>query len=349
MTPQRNRLLLAIAAVSAFASVAIIAAGAWDAMYHGTYVVDTFWSPPHVLIYVAMLSTLVAGIILAVLIVVAAQREGISVSQAFGAYPLVTFQLIANVGFLAGGPLDEAWHAVFGRDAFSIYTVPHATLSTFLALISIASVGIAVDAQRTGASPRLSRTVMAFALAGLVANLAGWIFEWGAGESKSVAVIANDWLAGPVTALLCTFAFTFSSAFYQRRWTLLVVTLLALSISDLVAWGLAFAGMTMNYTPAWILFPSAVAYVFTIGFGRRRQWPQWTNLALFGGAIIILIVLFQNVGLYATMTFGDILWPLPLTFGGAICGGSIGEWLSQRLGAPRLTEQPAGHIQTALT
>jgi hypothetical protein len=340
MIPQRNRLLLAMATVSAFASVAIIAAGAWDAMYHGTYIVDTFWSPPHVLIYVAMLSTLIAGIILAVLIVLSARRDGIRVSQAFGSYPLVTFQLIANVGFLAAGPLDAAWHAVFGRDAFSIYTVPHATLSTFLALISIASVGIAADAQRTGASLRLPRTIMAFALAGLIANLAGWIFEWGAGESKSAAVIANDWLAGPVTALLCTFVFTFSSAFYQRRWTLLVVSLLALAVSDLVAWGLAFAGMTMNYTPAWILFPSAVTFVLTTDFTRRRQLPHWAGSALFGGTIIILIVLFQTIGLYATMTFGDILWPLPLTFGGAICGGFVGEWLSQRLAA-RLTKQPA--------
>lgn len=349
MIPQRNRLLLAMATVGAFASVAIIAAGAWDALYHGTYVVDTFWSPPHILIYVAMLSTLLVGIILAILIVVAARRESISVSEAFGAYPLVTFQLIANVGFLASGPLDAAWHAAFGRDAFSIYTVPHATLSIFLALISIASVGIAADAQNSGASPRLSRTVMAFALAGLVANLAGWIFEWGAGQSKSALVIANDWLAGPVTALLCTFAFTFSSAFYQRRWTLLVVALLALAVSDLVAWSLAFAGMTMNYTPAWILFPSAVAYAFTTDFGSKRQWPHWARWALFGGAIIILIVLFQYLGLYPTMTLSDILWPLPLTFGGAICGGYIGEWLSHRLGAPQLTEQPTGRMQTALT
>jgi hypothetical protein len=337
-----------MATVGAFASVAIIAAGAWDAMYHGTYIVDTFWSPPHVLIYVAMLSTLIAGIILAVLIVLSARRDGIRVSQAFGAYPLVTFQLIANVGFLAAGPLDAAWHAVFGRDAFSIYTVPHATLSTFLALISIASVGIAADAQRTGSLSRLSRTVMTFALAGLIANLAGWIFEWGAGESKSAAVIANDWLAGPVTALLCTFAFTFSSAFYQRRWALLVVSLLAKAVSDLVAWGLGFAGMTMNYTPAWILFPSAITFVLTTDFARRRQLPHWAGAALFGGTIIILIVLFQTIGLYATMTFGDILWPLPLTFGGAICGGFVGEWLSQRLGAPRLTKQPAGRVQTAL-
>src|SRR5438445_13444331 len=93
-----------------------IAGANWDVSSHVLGIVDTFFTPPHLVLYVGILLALVAGILGVLIIRPRGEDEqlglGFRVSLAGS-----TIQLVA-------APLDFWWHSAFGFDPF-LFTPTH--------------------------------------------------------------------------------------------------------------------------------------------------------------------------------------------------------------------------------
>ncbi len=111
----------------------------WDDAWHTDRGRDTFWSPPHLVLY--------AGVAAATLTVLAAVRR-----------PSGTAQLLAVAGglaVLASAPVDEAWHSAFGRDAV-LWSPPHMFVVIASLALAVGVLGIAGSTPgRVGAAARL--------------------------------------------------------------------------------------------------------------------------------------------------------------------------------------------------
>ena len=101
------------------------AGGAWDVSWHRTIGRDTFWSPPHLLLY----GGVAAAGLAAIGATIAALRAPQPVGPQLGIGPLRADRALAIIGLgalgmVAMGPFDEVWHATFGRDV-DIWSPPH--------------------------------------------------------------------------------------------------------------------------------------------------------------------------------------------------------------------------------
>lgn len=104
----------------------------WDAWWHGAIGRDTFWSPPHVLLYLAFLVGFAAAIWQ-----LAADRKARRVDRR-----LIVFIVTSALIFLAA-PFDEVWHDLFGKESLSsiliVWSPPH-----LVTLISAIVGGLAI-------------------------------------------------------------------------------------------------------------------------------------------------------------------------------------------------------------
>src|SRR5215213_4325758 len=125
----------------ALANVFALIGGSWDGAYHARYIVDTFFSPPHILIYSGMTATMISGLAVLALLAIEGRKHSNGV---IAHNPLLLITILANLGFLATGPFDELWHSLFGRDKLTVWTVPHVILNMNLAATAIGVIGLAL-------------------------------------------------------------------------------------------------------------------------------------------------------------------------------------------------------------
>lgn len=113
--------------IVAFGLSAAVLAGAWDIWWHVGIGRDTFWEPPHILLYGAVWCAIVAGI-------VGWRKHGDLIWKRLG-WTLAIVPLLA--------PFDELWHRMFGVEnlmtPFIIWAPPHVLLilSLFTALLLV--------------------------------------------------------------------------------------------------------------------------------------------------------------------------------------------------------------------
>lgn len=118
MIPSRSTLIRLIT-VSLFSAVL---AGTWDVWWHGALGRETFWSPPHLLLYLSVIVAIVSGF--------------------YGWWMTreKRWKWLAIVLFLvpASAPFDELWHRIFGVEQINspliVWSPPHVILT--LALVS---------------------------------------------------------------------------------------------------------------------------------------------------------------------------------------------------------------------
>jgi hypothetical protein len=130
----------------------------WDVAWHVDRGRETFWSPPHLLIYGGILS-----VVLFVLFAVALQPGDIR--RRALEHRGLRFTLGAGVATLASAPFDEAWHALFGLDV-SIWSPPHLLLLFGSGLSMLGLALIQLDRQDPAARARRLRKVPVTLLAG---------------------------------------------------------------------------------------------------------------------------------------------------------------------------------------
>jgi hypothetical protein len=129
--------------------------GFWDVAWHIEVGRDTFWSPPHLLLYAGVLTILGAS----VTAFVAAWRRGGhrgpagAGSGAWRRLPRASAVIAAIGGLLAlaAGPLDDLWHRLYGLDV-TIISPPHLLLVCGVAIATYGALA-GFTARVVGAAP----------------------------------------------------------------------------------------------------------------------------------------------------------------------------------------------------
>ena len=130
-------LVLVILIMSLLGSVLGIWGGSWDITSHLLGTPESFFTPPHAVLYTGVGIGFIAGIMALVLLV--RDREIRKASFSLG----LNLIIIGSVIQVVAGPSDYAWHELFGVDG--LLSPTHLTLITG---ILIQSVGIAVGLTR---------------------------------------------------------------------------------------------------------------------------------------------------------------------------------------------------------
>jgi hypothetical protein len=157
-------------AALALAAIAGMLGGTWDAAWHVTLRRETFWSPPHLLLY--------AGTTLSLMIGAAAMGGAFFLRWPTPGPWIVLFGRRLPLGFAvaAGGaaivlgaaPLDDFWHRTFGADV-DVWSFPHLVALFGGAFINIGAVMAIGAHMRTIIGPPLGhRAVMLLFLSVLV-------------------------------------------------------------------------------------------------------------------------------------------------------------------------------------
>lgn len=152
-------------------SAAALLATYWDDSWHTDKGRDDFAIAPHLLLYGGVL---VASLAVAAWGLLAWRRAGWGLGglRTVLADPALLLAGIGGAATLASGPVDAAWHEVYGRDAV-IWSPPH--LTAVLGILAL-SVGLLAGLRRTpGAAGRLARLLAA---AGVIGTLQVPVLEY---------------------------------------------------------------------------------------------------------------------------------------------------------------------------
>jgi hypothetical protein len=125
-----------------------IAGANWDVSSHILGIVDTFFTPPHLVIYIGILLVLIAGI-LGIWMVRQRGTDG----QLGSALTGLKVALAGSVIQLIAGPLDLWWHETYGFDPY-LFTPTHSMLIIGLAL---GGIGMAIGVMRLLQGERRTR------------------------------------------------------------------------------------------------------------------------------------------------------------------------------------------------
>jgi hypothetical protein len=132
-----------------FGSTSIIIGGEWDISWHQSIGRDTFWSPPHLAIY---LGGVVAGLASA-WVVLKTTFKGSAEERAEGVRlwgftgPLGAFLCIwGALAMLTSAPFDDWWHNAYGLDT-EILSPPHVVLALGIGVIQLGAIVTALALQ----------------------------------------------------------------------------------------------------------------------------------------------------------------------------------------------------------
>jgi hypothetical protein len=163
-----------------FGSTSIVLGLIWDICWHRTIGRDTFWSPPHLAIY---LGGIVAGLSSAAVILRTTLR-GSALDRAGGVRvwgltgPLGAFLCGWGAGaMLVSAPFDDWWHNAYGLDV-KIISPPHAVLALGITAIQVGAMVAAVALQNRQGERRGARLAYAGAAGLLLTNTALMVYEY---------------------------------------------------------------------------------------------------------------------------------------------------------------------------
>lgn len=254
--------------VAGAGSAAALLATYWDDSWHTDKGRDDFAIPPHLLLYGGVL---VASLAVAAWGLLAWRRAG----WGLGGLRIVLAEpalLLASVGgatTLASGPVDAAWHEIYGRDAV-IWSPPH--LTAVLGTLAL-SVGLLAGLRRApGAAGRLARLLAA---AGVIGTLQVPVLEY----DSDVPQFSVLWFL-PVAALgVCVAVALLDDLLPDARDALAASVAYTLLRAGTVAF-LAATGFSLTAVPP-------VVVVFALAALLRRRGPVLRLVAI--GAVVPLV------------------------------------------------------------
>jgi hypothetical protein len=306
--------------------------GAWDVAYHRTYVVDTFFSPPHIMIYSGIAGMLILGVVIMAILAWSAQAQG-GLIPAFKRQPMLALPLLANLAFLATGPFDDLWHSIFGRDKLTIWSPPHMLLLFNLMLSCASAIGLALwlrSATPRGAlAPCGDRRTYRWATWCLCLGLtlamsylwgipAGW--EYGTKDDSTVWMTIS-WLCLPFVELVIALGIACAAPLLPERWW---APAAVIGLSTTIWWMLPDAllyqiGYLSGGAP--ILLPVGCLVYSLI---RATSWPRLARSIAAALSIGAVLLVAQAAGGMSYVSPLDILIGLPL--------GPLAITLGERMG-----------------
>lgn len=330
----------ALTLVQTAGNILILLGGSWDGAYHARYQVDTFWSPPHLLIYGGMLTTLLLGIFLVGWFLLTA-RQHANARALITDQPLIVLPLLANIAFLATAPFDELWHSLFGRDQLTTWTVPHSILVLNLALTAFAIVGLAIwlhsptpsgglRPSKNVQSNRAANILMFLGASLFLNHLRAFVTEWEVGVPIPGPVLAQGWLYPLLLTFILALGFAFAVTLLTPRWWLpLALVLVAQFWYIAPALFLTLFGYVLSEHLRLAPILAGAWYGALLQFFPRLR--AWQRDAAFGIGCLFCISITYAFGGLPTLTWFEILLSAPLLPFVGIVGGRVGVALARWL------------------
>ena len=250
--------------VAGVGSAAALLATYWDDSWHTDKGRDEFAIPPHLLLY--------GGVLLAALAVaawglLAWRRVGFGVQglRVVLATPALLLAGIGGAATLASGPVDAAWHEVYGRDAV-LWSPPHLT-----AVMGTLALSVGLLAGLRDAPGRLGRIARLLAAAGVIATLQVPVLEY----DSDVPQFAVLWFL-PVAALGAVVAVALLDDLLPGRWEAASAAVLYTVLRAATVAFLAVTGFSLTAVPP-------IVVLFVADALLRRQ-PLSVRLIAVGAA-----------------------------------------------------------------
>lgn len=363
--PARTLWATGLLHVGALGILLFLLGGTWDVSWHIVIGRDTFWSPPHLLLY--------GGILLVLITVVATLAHAWRLRGAGLRYagPMMRLPggLAVNPGIVVAGlgtvmaltsaPIDNAWHAMFGLDVV-IWSPPHIQLILGVAFAALGLLaGLAgemnhADPGRLSAvpeSPFGGRDILLLALGGLlVVTLSGLYAEY-AFDIPPFPV----WQGAAVLAATVTGALVAGARASGRRWAATGIALAQLVIAALtlaVLWitpalGAALAGLLhpdywpsnslLLFLPA-LLLPAAVTLdLWQAWFGQRLRRGSNALAGLVAAAVLVVTNALWHELWGGVSWFREMPpWGLGLAILAGALAAMLGGWIGGQLRPARL-------------
>ncbi len=268
-----------------------IIGASWDAVWHRTRVFDTFYSPPHLFIYI-----MVALITLFVIALTFTPALRVWFGSSFPVLPLPfpvpgTLVLTGGGFFLLGlaGILDDIWHSTFGLDE-TFWSTPHALLGWGLCVVTLGFVSCLLTFRHFYPLRWYSRLLLGWLLA--VCTIGPFLNPFANNRTPEVV-----WATAhiPILAVQAQAQHTFR---IYLAWNLTLTNPLFLPL--VIFWvGLALSLARYMGQRAWIVLviawlcaPSAdVHSLVTIAPTIEQHVKNWLPLPVLPTAIILLLLL----------------------------------------------------------
>lgn len=253
---------LVVLAVAFAGAMSALAGGYWDDAWHTERGRDAFFIAPHIAIYAGIAT---AGGALAVWALLAARGHGVG---AVWRHRPLALALVSVAVTLASGPVDNAWHVAFGRDAV-IWSPPH-----MLGIAGTLGLGAAILAELAGWPERWARplTVVAGALVLASAGFATVEYDTDVPQFGVVFYL-------PVLGFAAGFGLLLVRSASDERWAATASAALYTVFIAAVGGFLALAGFPPPALPLLVL-PAAV-----VDIAVARRWHPLLSAALFTFAL----------------------------------------------------------------
>jgi len=294
----------------------------WDGAWHLTFGRDTFWSPPHVLLYAGVTLSLVIST--ATIVSSTLKREGITIGPLYTSAEAFIV-LLGTATMLAAAPFDDWWHNTFGRDT-GLWSPPHLAGLIGGALTGLGAViFVRHEAQKLRGAALWATLLLlgCFTLAMGAMALGPYSIRHEGRVDPSVYPIAS--------CLVGTFVLILSQRVTGRAGAATIVALIQFGLNGAVGAALSASGYDRVVSLPPLMIASAIVLDIAFArFGARSLWPVLAGL-------LFAITFFPVEALWAQMLTGSS-WPLIpaltaffLALPAALLGAMAGEWLGQSI------------------
>ena len=287
---------LGVIAIAFFGAMSALAGGYWDDAWHTERGRDEFFIAPHVAIYAGITT---AGAALSLWAFLAARNGGLA---AVTRHKPLTLALLSVGVTLASGPIDNAWHVAFGRDAV-IWSPPH-----MLGIAGTFGLGAAILAELAGRPEPWARpmTVIAGALVLASAGFATVEYDTDVPQFDVVFYLPALGFASSLALVLVRLA-------SDGRWA---ATVAAAMYTAFIA---AVGGFLLLLDFAAPALPLVLAAAVFVDLAAARRWHPAATAAAYTAALHVAYVPVRNLlGNGVEFDASDVLLGAGLTWVGTL-------------------------------
>ncbi len=344
---QRGRTARARYGTIVVGSAVFLMGGYWDVSWHIILGRDTFWSPPHLLLYAGIITILAACGAAVAQAVAAARGRGpvwpgplVTLPLGLRLPPGILVTLVGAGMALASAPIDDTWHRLYGLDV-TVWSPPHIMLIIGMVIATFgALVGLGLETNRR-LPTRLRRRWHD------TAQL------WRMPSSELVAVVAGGLMLATVLGLLIEYDYNFP----RFRMVYHPILLSALGAFVLVTAArasgrigaatlaaLAYTVMLLGVHIVLVLLDGvrpqiplvlAAAPIIDLGLVALPVRPLWVRAALtgVGFALILTVIQVPYLQFYGGVQWGPAMlvvaapWLVILSAASAVLGWVVGSAL----------------------
>ena len=283
---------IVVIGISFLGALSALAGGYWDDAWHTERGRDEFLIAPHIAIYAGIA---LAGGALGLWALLTARRDGL---RAVLEHKPLALAVVAVGATLASGPIDNAWHEAFGRDAV-IWSPPH-----ILGIAGTFALGAAIMAELAGRPERWASrgAVVAGALVLAAAGFATVEYDTDVPQFDEVFYL-------PALGFASALALTLARVALQARWAATSVAVIYTAFILAVSGFLALADFPGPALPL-LVVPAVV-----LDLAVTRRWSPLATSALFAAALHLVYVPGRNLlGNGVRFDVADVALGLPLTW-----------------------------------